>query len=470
MKETSIYYQMAMARAFRPKNRMAIVIKSGNAQFAFYDDTIISAKKIDDVDPITRRLPKHTFEFSIADYNDEYNPSNPSGKWESVDENAVVTVVIGLELYDGTTEWLTPDIYYLEGKPQVSNGIASFKAVSTLSILTNKFYKITAGSHTFYELAIAILQDAGVTNYSVSEELKNYTTTAPLPIDTAANLLQMIAHATSCVLTAQRGKITIAPYEIDEIQYDGNPITLQDIAMNGDKVGKIEPLYKVQANRYTYSTEQTKELYKTNISLSGTTTYHCEFQAATNVSISTTATIVSSNIYARAADITLSGNGTYQIIISGKPYTSVVDVAEIIASSDTKGGVDLENNVLVTNEATRTKLLARTRDYLSLRLTHEIQYRGNPEIETLDGIYLQSQYAMSDAIVLSTTLNYNGAISGTIVAKAIQDTASVDLYDANNQQVEDYTGETIKVLGTNDYKSGFTYEQMNEFCQQVLGG
>lgn len=470
MKETSVSYQMAMARAFRPKNHMVIVIQSGNTQFAFNDDVIISAKKVDDVDPITRRLPKHTFEFSIADYNDEYNPSNPAGKWESVDENAVVTVVIGLELYDGTTEWLTPDIYYLTGKPSVANGVATFQAVSTLSILTNKFYKMPAGSHTFFEIATAILEDSGVTNYSLSDVLKDYTTTAPLPIDTAANLLQMIAHATSCVLTAQHGRITIAPYEIDEVTYDGNPITLQDIAMNGDRVSKIEPLYKVQANRYTYSTEERKELYRTDVNLSDTTTYHCEFQAAADVTVTSSAVITSSHIYARAVDITLSGRGTHQIIITGKPYTSVVDMAEVIASNDTKGGVDLENNVLITNEATRTKLLERTKDYLSLRLTHEIQYRGNPEIEALDGIYLQSTYAMSDAIVLSQTITYNGAISGTIIAKAIQDTASVNLYDANNEQVQDYTGQTIKVLGTDDYKSEFTYTEMNDFCQQVLGG
>lgn len=471
MKNTTYNYQLTMAKAFRPKNHMAIVIKTALSQFAFYDDDIISAKKVDDVDPITRRLPKHTFEFSIADYKDEYNPSNPQGKWESVDENAIVTAIIGLELADGTVEWLTPDIYYLEGKPNVSNGVVTFKAVSTLSILTNKFYKITAGSHTYYELATAILNDAGITNYSISDVLKNYTTTAPLPIDTSANLLQMIAHATSCVLTASRGKIAIMPYEINDIEFDGNPITLTDIAMNGDKVSKIEPLYKVQANRYTYTPEQDqKELFKTDIYLNGTTTYHCEFDAATNVAITTNATIVSSNIYARAADLTLSGNGSFTITITGNPYVSAVDVSEVIASIDVNGGIDLENNVLITNEPTRTRLLTRTRDYLSLRLTHEIQYRGNPEIEALDGIYLHSTYALSDAIVLSSSITYNGAISGTIIAKAIRDTQHVDLYDSNNELVGDYTGETISVLGTNNYKSEFTYTQMNEFCQQVLGG
>ena len=469
MKTTSDNYQFIMSKPFRPRSRMAIVLTTSGGQFSFTDDEIITAKKVDDVDPLARRLPKHTFEFTIEDFEGEYDPSNPQGKWELVDKNASLSVVIGQELNESETEWLTADEYRLTGKPTVSNGVVSFSAVSILSSLTNKFYKIGAGSHTYYQLAEAILQDAGITNYYLSSMLSSYTTTAPLPVDTSANLLQMIAHATSCVLSCSRGRITIAP--LNEITYNGNPLTLNSIAMNGDKVSKIEPLYKVQANKYTYTSESTAtNIYEAEVYISGSLDYHCEFNAATDVSISTTATVSESHIYARACDLKLTGNGSYTITITGKKINAAVDMQELIEGSDVNGGVDLENNALVTNDTTRTRLLTNTKNYLLKRITHEVKYRGSPELEALDGIYLQSEYGYSDSLILNTTITYNGALSGSIIAKEIQNTTGGDLYDSNDQQVEDYTGDAIQVIGSNNYTSEFTYEQMNDFCYDVLGG
>lgn len=471
MKTITEDYQARMAKTFRPKSHVQIIITSGLEQFAFNDDEIIKAKRIDDVDPIARRLPVHTFEFSIEDFEGEYNPSNPQGKWEGLDENARVTVSFGLERDNGTIEWLSPDVYRLAGKPSVSSGVATFKATSNLALLSKNFYKFQTGSHTFYQIAKDILDEAGFSVYTLSDDLKDYSTDAPIPIDSGQNLLQMVAHATGCTLSVIQGKIKIEPFETSSVSYDGEPITQKEIAMNGDKVSKIEPLYKVQANRYTYSADaNTTTLFETIVEVDGTLDYHCEFPAATNVSISSTATITSSTIYVRAADITLSGSGTYTITITGNAYKSSVDISEAFASLDENGGIDIEDNPLVTNETTRTRLLNRVKNYLLLRLTHEISYRGSPELQALDGIYIQSEYTNSNAFILKTEIEYNGAIRGNIIAKAISETTGAYLFDVNNIQVADSTGSEITLIGAENYISDYSYTEMDEFCSEVLGG
>lgn len=470
MKLTTDNYQLSMAKAFRSKSHVTIVLTAGGVQYSFKDEDIISAKKTDDVDPLARRLPVHTFEFSINDFSGQYDPSNPQGIWEQLDENSMISVVFGLE-DQGTTQWLAPDDYYLEGKPTVQGNVATFKAVSILTRLSTPFYKITPGSKTYYELAEAILTESGITNYYLSDILRTYTTNAPLPIDTGANLLQMIAHATSCVLHANRGKITIEPLETADITYDDNPITLKDVALDGDKVSKIEPLYKVQANKYTYTPDSTATvLINTQIYVNNTTIYHFDYEAADDITVSTTFPTSVRNIYTRAADFKINGGGLCTFQISGKILRQSVDMAETTASLDPNNSVDVEDNPILTSDVLRNKLLLRTKNYLLLRLTHEISFRGSPEIEALDGVILQSEYGYSNNLILNTTTNYDGTISGKIIAKAIGSTGSVNLYDENNQQVYDHNGQAIKLLGVSDYTSEFTYQEMNEFCQDVLGG
>ena len=161
MKNRSLNYDVKMADRCRPCSHLRISLVSGQTTYTFTDEDILSAQKSSDIDPLSRRAPKEDFSFSIFDYSGEYNPSNPSGKWSSMDENAEITVEFGLEITPGSIEWLPLDIYLLDAKPTVSGGIATFKASSRLCHLTKTYYKGVYGSSNLYDLAVNVLTDAG---------------------------------------------------------------------------------------------------------------------------------------------------------------------------------------------------------------------------------------------------------------------------------------------------------------------
>lgn len=173
----------------------------------FENNDIVSAYQSHDVDPLSRRLPKETMEFTLLDYEKNYNPDNPKGVYKFIDEKSAVSIQFGYELPDGTIEWVKSDNYILTGRPTAANYQAVFNATGLIGSMTKYYYKSTAGSKTFYDMAEDVLIDAdlpirsdGKDPWVIDETLKSLTTTAVLPIDTHANCLQLIAHACCCRL------------------------------------------------------------------------------------------------------------------------------------------------------------------------------------------------------------------------------------------------------------------------------
>ena len=67
------------------------------------------------------------------------------------------------------------------------------------------------------------LNDDGTVKWVIDESLKSITTTAPLPNDTLANCLQVIANAGECVLYQDRGgTLRIEPLKFDVSDYKIN--------------------------------------------------------------------------------------------------------------------------------------------------------------------------------------------------------------------------------------------------------
>ena len=87
----------------------------------FTDTDLISVQQKHDVDPLSRRLPKETFSFTIHDYELRYDPDNPRGIYAYIDVRSPVTIQHGYEMDDGTIEWLKEDHYVLNGKPKAKN-------------------------------------------------------------------------------------------------------------------------------------------------------------------------------------------------------------------------------------------------------------------------------------------------------------------------------------------------------------
>ena len=203
--------------------RLENVLYGLNVQFVNKD--IVSTQQKHDVDPLSRRLPTETMQFTILDYEHKYDPDNPAGIYAYVDKNSPIEIQFGYELPDGSLEWLKPDNYVLNAKPSAQNNQATFNGTGLIGSLTGTFYKSKLGSKSLYNMAEEVLLDAGLTlteqgtnPWEIDEALKDMFTTAALPIDTHMNCLQLIAHAACCRLyTDDDNIIHIRPFGVTVI-------------------------------------------------------------------------------------------------------------------------------------------------------------------------------------------------------------------------------------------------------------
>lgn len=188
----------------------------------FTNDDLVSTKQSHDVDPLSRRLPNESFEFTILDYEHNYDPDNPAGVYKYLDEKSPIAIQFGYMLPSGTIEWIKADKYILNSKPTVKNSKATFKGTGLVGSLSGTYYKGALGSKNFYDMAEAVLLDAGLTlteqgenPWEIDESLLSMFTTAALPIDTHMNCLQLIAHACRCRLfTDDDNVIHIKPFGV----------------------------------------------------------------------------------------------------------------------------------------------------------------------------------------------------------------------------------------------------------------
>lgn len=418
-----------------------------------------------EVDPITRRLPANTFDFTITNINMLtgaggqylYDPDNAAGIYKYISAQSPVKVEYGqylasgmtwgdtaantwaeLELNGwrtvyagGVTEWVPGGRYYLTGQPTVDGLTASFKAQDALSGLNDTYYKgvYAPAGRSLHALALEVLQDSGLAPlggtappWKLWTGLADFMTTAPLPVKKHKELLQLIAHAACCVLyTDREGLIRIEP--VGDVQ-DNFKLDFHTMLAR-PRVSQIPTLWAVECPAYAYAPEAAAcELHKESYTVDGTLALHLTFSQAADISVAVSgATVAAKDVFAGAADLTLAGNGEAVVTVTGRKLEhSARTVTAPVQSPDENGSVETLDNPLITDAAHALAVAEWVRDWLLLRNTYEFEYRGSPEIDPGDLIWLESQFApfTAPARVLKNELTFNGGLKGKMIAKRMQ--------------------------------------------------
>ena len=223
----------------------------------------------------------------------------------------------------------------------------------------------------------------------------------------------------STYLSIAGNKVLKRAYPFDKVYYRETDFTLDfsSIAENSQAISKIDELKAVTVARYSYAaSDSITNLYEETTT---ETELHVEFSGlAQDIQINVSGgTLVSSNIYARAADLVLS-SGTKTVTITGRTLqeNSVV-VSYPVALT---GEVDKEENPLITNDSMCLALANHVKNYLQMRNTYDADYRGNPEMEVGDIIGLQTRYTDEmDALILVDEISFNGSLSGKMKVKGL---------------------------------------------------
>ena len=182
------------------------------------------------VNPITTSLPKMEVKFSIDNSDGSYNPYNISGLTKYLLERQEVKTRYGLKL-NNTIEWIDGGVFYLSEWYAKQNGIsADFVARDLLEFMSAHYKDVTFGNteRSLYDLATQVLGAAGLSlskdgtvKWVIDDSLKSIYTKAPLPDDTIANCLQMIANMGCCTLYPDRkGILHISPINNDSTDYE----------------------------------------------------------------------------------------------------------------------------------------------------------------------------------------------------------------------------------------------------------
>ena len=212
------------------------------------------------VDPVSTSLPKFEIRFSVDNVEGEYNPYNTNGLAKYLMERQEIRSRYGLKMDDGSIAWIKGGTFYLSEWYAKQNGMtADFTARDLLEFMSATYHDdvTTITQRSLNDLALAILQRAdlplnsdGTVNWVIDDSLQKIYTKAPLPEDTLANCLQLIANAAECVLYQDReGKLHIEPLKFDDTDYKIDSFN----SYSKSEITLSKPMKQVNVKVYTYT-------------------------------------------------------------------------------------------------------------------------------------------------------------------------------------------------------------------------
>ena len=319
------------------------------------------------IDPISTSLPKFEIAFSVDNVEGAYNPHNPEGLAKYLMERQEVKARYGLKMDDGSIEWIDGGIFYLSEWYAKQNGMtADFTARDLLEFMSDVYAETSLPSEErdLYCLAEIILNMArlpvavdNATRWVIDASLRNIKTTAPLPEDTLANHLQLIANAGKCVLYQDRdGVLHLEPIASGtDTDYEVNSFN----SYSKSEISLSKPLKQVKVKVYAYT------------------------QGDNDIEYTTT-------------EVTYSGD-----------------------SSNTVGETIVIDNPLITNNTMARSVAEWMYNHLSNRMTLESAWRADVRLDALDIVKNTNDYNTSRVRMTDVEFKYNGAFRGTGKGKVI---------------------------------------------------
>lgn len=384
---------------------------------------IFSYSHSQEVDPISSTLPKTSISFSVDNIDGTYNPNNLNGLSKYLIERQELKVRYGYKL-DGNVEWIKGGTFYISEWDAPQNGLtASFTARDLLEFMTGVYNKGLYNSNgvSLYDLAEDVLtfanlplQNDGSVKWVIDESLRDVYTVAPLPIDTVANCLQLIAHAGCCVLYQDReGILHIEKYNMVDSDY---AITPQN-SYSKPEITLSKPCRKIVVPVYEYEIGENITVARMKIKAS-TDTKTADVvinysEPVTNIQINTPygTTVNSAEYYSTSCKLNVSykGNEGSLTVKGDKLITSTVDTEIVLGEVGEEIRVD---NPLITDEERAVVVAEWMRDYITHRQTLSYSWRSDPRMDCLDVIRSQDAFTDNKVIMTNVEYSYNGAFRG----------------------------------------------------------
>lgn len=404
-----------------PHRRARIANILPGVEISYSKKDIFSFSHSQDVDPISSTLPKSEISFSLDNLDGSYNPNNLDSLSKYLIERQELKARYGYKI-DGKTEWIKCGTFYMSEWSAKQNGMsADFKARDLLEFMTDTYFKglYYPNGVSLYDLAVDVLTDAnlplqkdGSTKWYVDERLKDIYTVAPLPIDTHANCLQLIANAGECVLYQDRnGTLRMEKVAIDSETTDYNINYFNSYSKPDLTLSK--PLKQVRVPCYSYSVDEVRtELYKEVMTVNGTIDLMVTYSSsAENVTTNVAGgTLNSATYYSNMCLLNLTANGVITVGVKGYPINS--STIDVTTNSGVSGETISVDNPLITNRDRAIAVGAWVENYMKNRKIINVDWRADPRLDALDVVSNENDYDVNSVVMTNVNYSYNGAFRG----------------------------------------------------------
>ena len=202
--------------------------------------------------------------------------------------------------------------------------------------------------------------------------------------------------------------------------------------MDSPEITTSLPTKSVEVNIYSYKTAtETSEVYKGGRIVSGTEDFVIKFNGLAKNCVVTvqsvdangdpttenTAVLLSSTIYAQAADLRVQASGEILITVTGYAVTSNTSQYKVDPTVDTNLIADAKaetiDNRLVTNRTVAEDVVSYALFWLNCRYTYDFDWRQNPAIELLDSVVVYDDFGKNNTVMLTErTIDYTDGVLG----------------------------------------------------------
>lgn len=223
--ENTTYVKFIFYTMKNPHSRLRIYSIRFGYGLVYYNDSVISSQLDSYVSPIGADVPQIDFSVTLKNYDKYFNVDNPKSAINFLETGQEMDIYYGYHLPESDKiEWVRGN-HLLCSEWESDDFTATIRCQDVFRSMDGEYYKGTynASGVSYYDLAVAVLRDAGQTDYYIDPRLKKLYTKNPLPRVKHKEALQIIANACRCVLSQTRlGKIQIKSNFVPDAEAQSN--------------------------------------------------------------------------------------------------------------------------------------------------------------------------------------------------------------------------------------------------------
>lgn len=188
-----------------------------------YQDNLIKASLIEEVNLTSGKLPSSELKFTVDNVSKEFNILNPQGFYKFLQQRQQVIADIGVKTGDGY-EYARLGYYFLNNWQSDEGSLtATFTARNILDLLDSYDYEsLIPRDINLYTLAVEIMNLCGVKSYSIDARLQNINTYGLVKKVNCRTALIMIAIA-SCANIYVTGD-NVLTIKVDDVILGSAPV------------------------------------------------------------------------------------------------------------------------------------------------------------------------------------------------------------------------------------------------------